>query len=67
MDKIAELSGMRFGVEIETIGISRKDAKFMFTWMLLASMGGNLEILQKKIFISKNFSFVTRSKLLNVV
>lgn len=25
MDKIAELSGMRFGVEIETIGISRKD------------------------------------------
>ena len=45
----------------------------MFTWMLLASMGGNLEILQKKkkkkkkTFISKNFSFVTRSKLLNVV
>jgi len=58
-------------VESETIGINRKDAKFMFTWMLLASMGGNLEILQKKkkkkIFISKNFSFVTRSKLLNVV
>ena len=25
MHKIAELSGMRFGVEIETIGISRKD------------------------------------------
>ena len=25
MDKIAELSEMRFGVEIETIGISRKD------------------------------------------
>lgn len=25
MDKIAELSGMRFGVEIETVGITRKD------------------------------------------
>ena len=25
MDKIAELSEMRFGVEIETVGISRKD------------------------------------------
>ena len=47
-DRAAELSGIRFGVESETIGISRKDAKFMFTWMLLASMGGNLEILQKK-------------------
>ena len=27
MDKIAELSGMRFGVEIETIGISRNFKK----------------------------------------
>ena len=25
MDKVAELSGMRFGVEIETVGINRKD------------------------------------------
>ena len=25
MDKIAELSGMRFGIEIETVGITRKD------------------------------------------
>jgi len=25
MDKTAELSGMRFGVEIETVRISRKD------------------------------------------
>ena len=36
MDKIAELSGMRFGVEIETIGISRKDT----VSAILTAVGG---------------------------
>jgi hypothetical protein len=39
MDKIAELSGMRFGVEIETVGVSRKDT----VSAILSMVGGALE------------------------
>ena len=38
MDKIAELSGMRFGVEIETVGISRKDT----VSAILTAVGGEV-------------------------
>lgn len=39
MDNIAELSGMRFGVEIETVRISRKDT----VSAILAVVGGEIQ------------------------
>ncbi len=39
MDRIAELSGMRFGVEVETIGLSRKDT----VSAILTAVGGEIQ------------------------
>lgn len=38
MDKITELSGMRFGIEIETVGITRKDTVLA----ILTAVGGKV-------------------------
>lgn len=39
MDKVAELGGMRFGIEVETVGISRKDT----ISAILGAIGGEIE------------------------